>query len=198
MPGGSQNAVTGRNRSVLVSFRLSHRPLRSELQTARTRKPFQPVKLLSLPDTLHVLSPSLRFCISGFHNQKSSYHISARFASAEADFMAIFRFRLCFPPGYGMLSATFYWKEGAPTWVGTAAFSSKKETLKHFRLEVRPFLGITLSVCCAASSPEGGGSPWHVGQALRNAWVFPCVRAWALLSLADASSSKARICFYAA
>ena len=114
------------------------------------------MKLLSFPDTLHVLSPSLRFCISGFHNHKSSYHISARFASAEADFMAIFRFRLCFPPGYGMLSATFYWKEGAPTWVGTAAFSSKKETLKHFRLEVRPFLGIALSVCCAASSPEGG------------------------------------------
>ena len=114
------------------------------------------MKLLSLPDTLHVLSPSLRFCISGFHNQKSSYHISARFASAEADFVAIFRFRLCFPPGYGMLSATFYWKEGAPTWVGTAAFSSKKETLKHFRLEVRPFLGIALSVCCAASSPQGG------------------------------------------
>jgi hypothetical protein len=135
------------------------------------------VKLLSLLDTLHVLSPSLRFCISGFHNHKSSYHISARFASAEADFMAIFRFRLCFPPGYGMLSATFYWKEGAPTWVGTAAFSSKKETLKqselevcpflkltrqsketlkHFRLEVRPFLEIALSVCCAASSPEGG------------------------------------------
>ena len=55
-----------------------------------------------------------------------------------------------------MLSATFYWKEGVPTWVGTAAFSSKKETLKHFRLEVRPFLGIALSVCCAASSPEGG------------------------------------------
>ena len=55
-----------------------------------------------------------------------------------------------------MLSATFYWKEGAPTWVGTAAFSSKKETLKHFRLEVRPFLGIALSVCCAASSPGGG------------------------------------------
>ena len=54
-----------------------------------------------------------------------------------------------------MLSATFYWKEGAPTWVGTAAFSSKKETLKHFRLEVRPFLGIALSVCCAASSPKG-------------------------------------------
>ena len=70
--------------------------------------------------------------------------------------MAIFRFCLRFPPGYGMLSATFYWKEGAPTWVGTAAFSSKKETLKHFRLEVRPFLGITLSVCCAASSPGGG------------------------------------------
>jgi hypothetical protein len=74
------------------------------------------VKLLSLLDTLHVLSPSLRFCISGFHNQKSSYHISARFASAEADFVAIFRFHLCFPPGYGMLSATFYWKEGAPEW----------------------------------------------------------------------------------
>ena len=55
-----------------------------------------------------------------------------------------------------MLSATFYWKEGAPTWVGTAVFSSKKETLKHFRLEVRPFLGIALSVCFAASSPEGG------------------------------------------
>ena len=114
------------------------------------------MKLLSLPDTLHVLSPSLRFCISGFHNQKSSYHISARFASAEADFVAIFRFCLCFPPGYGMLSATFYWKVGAPTWVGTAVFSSKKETLKQFRLEVRPFLGIALSVCCAASSPEGG------------------------------------------
>ena len=114
------------------------------------------MKLLSLPDTLHVLSPSLRFCISGFHNQKSSYHISARFASTEADFVAIFRFCLCFLPGYGMLSATFYWKEGAPTWVGTAAFSSKKETLKHFRLEVRPFLGIALSVCCADSSPRGG------------------------------------------
>ena len=98
------------------------------------------MKLLSLPDTLHVLSPSLRFCISGFHNQKSSYHISARFASAEADFMAIFRFCLCFPPGYGILSATFYWKEGAPTWVGTAAFSSKKETPKLFRLEVYPFI----------------------------------------------------------
>ena len=55
-----------------------------------------------------------------------------------------------------MLSTTFYWKEGAPTWVGTAAFSSKKETLKHFRLEVRPFLGIALSVCCAVRSPEGG------------------------------------------
>jgi hypothetical protein len=64
-----------------------------------SRKPFQPVKLLSLLDTLHVLSPSLRFCISGFHNQKSSYHISARFASAEADFMAIFRFLLVFSAG---------------------------------------------------------------------------------------------------
>ena len=63
-----------------------------------------------------------------------------------------------------MLSVTFYWKEGAPTWVGTAAFSSKKETLKHFRLEVRPFLGITLSVCCAASSP-GGGKRWSLHNA---------------------------------
>jgi hypothetical protein len=78
---------------------VSHRPLRSELQHRYTRKPFQPVKLLSLPDTLHVLSPSLRFCISGFHNQKSSYHISARFASAEADFVAIFRFLLVFSAG---------------------------------------------------------------------------------------------------
>ena len=66
MPGGSQNAVTGRNRSVLVSFRLSHRPLRSELQPARTRKPFQPVKLLSLPCGADLLSPSLRLGVFRF------------------------------------------------------------------------------------------------------------------------------------
>ena len=42
-----------------------------------------------------------------------------------------------------MLSATFYWKEGAPTWVGTAVFSSKKETLKQSELEVCPFLKLT-------------------------------------------------------
>ena len=66
MPGGSQNAVTGRNRSVLVSFRLSHRPLRSELQPARTRKPFQPVKLLSLPCGTDLLSPSLRLGVFRF------------------------------------------------------------------------------------------------------------------------------------
>ena len=40
-----------------------------------------------------------------------------------------------------MLNAALYRKEGAPRCVGTAVFSSKKETLKLFRLEVRPFLG---------------------------------------------------------
>ena len=40
-----------------------------------------------------------------------------------------------------MIGVSFYWKEGALKWVGTAAFSSKKETPKLFRLEVRPFLG---------------------------------------------------------
>ena len=66
VPSSSQNAVTGRNRSVLVSFRLSHRPLRSELQPARTRKPFQPVKLLSLPCGTDLLSPSLRLGVFRF------------------------------------------------------------------------------------------------------------------------------------
>lgn len=82
------NAVTGRNRPVLIDALCIVRTDRSgaNFSPCRTWKPFQPVKLLSLPDTLHVLSPSLRFCISGFYNQKSSYHISARFASAEADF----------------------------------------------------------------------------------------------------------------
>ena len=41
-------------------------------------------------------------------------------------------------------------------WVGTAAFSSKKETPKLFQLEVYPF--IALSVCFAASSPKGRAS----------------------------------------
>jgi hypothetical protein len=33
----------------------------------------------------------------------------------------------------------FAWKEGTPGWAGTAAFSLKKATSKHFRLEVYPF-----------------------------------------------------------
>ena len=33
----------------------------------------------------------------------------------------------------------FAWKEGTPGWAGTAAFSLKKATPKHFRLEVYPF-----------------------------------------------------------
>ena len=45
---------------------VSHRPLRSELQPARTRKPFQPVKLLSLPCGADLLSPSLRLGVFRF------------------------------------------------------------------------------------------------------------------------------------
>ena len=97
MPGGSQNAVTGRGRSALLRF--SHRPLRSELQPARTRKPFQPVKLLSLPCGTDLLSPSLRLgvfrfiticilphfaevckgCASSFCKCRTQQHFSGRF-----------------------------------------------------------------------------------------------------------------------
>ena len=45
---------------------VSHRPLRSELQPARTWKPFQPVKLLSLPCGANLLSPSLRLGVFRF------------------------------------------------------------------------------------------------------------------------------------
>ena len=55
-----------------------------------------------------------------------------------------FWFCLYFCCPRAILDPTFYWKEGAPTWVGTAAFSLKKETPKLFRLEVRPFLGGSL------------------------------------------------------
>jgi len=45
---------------------VSHRPLRSELQHRYTRKPSQPVKLLSLPCTPCLLSPSLRLGVFRF------------------------------------------------------------------------------------------------------------------------------------
>ena len=86
----------------------------------------------------------LRRCVfadSGFNNQESSYHIFTSFASVGKDFVTFPRFCLCFVPECDMLNATLYRKEVAPRWVGTAVFSSKKETLKLFRLEVRPFLG---------------------------------------------------------
>ena len=86
----------------------------------------------------------LRRCVfadSGFNNQESSYHIFTSFASVEKDFVTFPRFCLRFVPECDMLNATLYRKEGAPRCVGTAVFSSKKETLKLFRLEVRPFLG---------------------------------------------------------
>jgi len=43
--------------------------------------------------------------------------------------------------GFVMLYSVqrFAWKEGTPGWAGTAAFSLKKATPKHFRLEVYPF-----------------------------------------------------------
>ena len=86
----------------------------------------------------------LRRCVfadSGFNNQESSYHIFTSFASVGKDFVTFPQFCLCFVPECDMLNAALYRKEGAPRWVGTAVFSSKKETLKLFRLEVRPFLG---------------------------------------------------------
>jgi len=46
---------------------VSHRPLRSELQHRYTRKPSQPVKLLSLPCTPCLLSPSLRLGVFRFY-----------------------------------------------------------------------------------------------------------------------------------
>ena len=55
-------------------------------------------------------------------------------------------FFLYFLFSYAILSTTFFWKEGAPVWVGTAAFSLKKETPKLFRLEVRPFSGKGLQI----------------------------------------------------
>ena len=45
---------------------VSHRPLRSELQHNCIRKPFQPVKLLSLPCMPCLLSPSLRLGVFRF------------------------------------------------------------------------------------------------------------------------------------
>lgn len=45
---------------------VSHRPLRSELQHRYTRKPSQPVKLLSLLCTPCLLSPSLRLGVFRF------------------------------------------------------------------------------------------------------------------------------------
>ena len=59
---------------------VSHRPLRSELQHRYTRKPSQPVKLLSLPCTPCLLSPSLRLGVFRFYNQELCYHISGQFA----------------------------------------------------------------------------------------------------------------------
>ena len=61
---------------------VSHRPLRSELQHRYTRKPSQPVKLLSLPCTPCLLSPSLRLGVFRFYNQELCYHISGQFARA--------------------------------------------------------------------------------------------------------------------
>ena len=61
---------------------VSHRPLRSELQHRYTRKPSQPVKLLSLPCTPYLLSPSLRLGVFRFYNQELCYHISGQFARA--------------------------------------------------------------------------------------------------------------------
>lgn len=55
-------------------------------------------------------------------------------------------FFLYFLFSYAILSTMFYRKEGAPVWVGTAAFSLKKETPKFFRLEVRPFSGKGLQI----------------------------------------------------
>ena len=53
----------------------------------------------------------------------------------------------------------FAWKEGTPGWAGTAAFSLKKATPKHFRLEVYPFVSFSKTwsiifsaaqLCCGA------------------------------------------------
>lgn len=47
-----------------------------------TRKPFQPVKPLSLPCRKNLLSPSLRLGVFRFYNQVLCYHISGQFARA--------------------------------------------------------------------------------------------------------------------
>ena len=74
----------------------SRRPLRSELQPARTRKPSQPVKLLSLPCGTDLLSPSLRLGVFRFYNQELCYHISGQFARAVQLLSAKIAFGGCF------------------------------------------------------------------------------------------------------
>ena len=68
---------------------VSHRPLRSELQHRYTRKPSQPVKLLSLLRCARLLSPSLRLEYSGRGHQITMNHLTtfrAGLQAARADF----------------------------------------------------------------------------------------------------------------
>ena len=62
-----------------------------------------------------------------------------------------------------MLGLTFYWKEGAPRWVGTAAFSLRKETPKLFRLEVRPFFE---TLCLLRRPLSRRAGLWQVRQVI--------------------------------
>jgi hypothetical protein len=59
--------------------------------------------------------------------------------AGRADFAQVSGFDLQFWLCHVISVQRFAWKEGTPGWAGTAAFSLKKATPKHFRLEVYPF-----------------------------------------------------------
>ena len=152
--GGAQNAVTGRT---VRPYCRSGRPLGSELQPAPARKPSQPVKLLSLLRYACLLSPSLRLEYSGRGHQITKSHLTTfreGLQAARADFREYPHFS-CFP-GAGVVDLTQRFTEGRVhlSWVGTAVFSSRKETPKLFPARSVPFCTFPQSVEHDFSAPR--------------------------------------------
>ena len=108
---------------------VSHRPLRSELQHRYTRKPSQPVKLLSLPCTPYLLSPSLRLGVFRFYNRFYVTTFCGGLQAGRADFAqvsgfdlpfwlchVIFSAALCMEGGYTRMgwNGCVFFKKGNP------------------------------------------------------------------------------------
>ncbi len=138
--GRLSNAVTGRNRSVLIKPHLF-------AQTAQERTSAQSVsEALSAGEAslfADPLVPTLSvaaFRVFRFYNQLLCYHNLRLFASADVFFISPSLIS-CVPAK----TMPYYFQhslEGdAMPWAGMLAFSSKKEIHEPFLLEVHPFFG---------------------------------------------------------